>query len=123
MYIVENSFIDKEDNDHLYRKDQLYPYTNKEISEKRINELSTTKNNINKILIKECSINDLTENQIIEYAKIMNVDIKEILMQELTKLLDDKNNKELKKLKDKARKEKITFDENITLEELKKLID
>lgn len=53
VYRVIYPFKDLEDNNHIYKIDDKFPYDDKEVSKKRIKELSSTKNKIGKRLIKE----------------------------------------------------------------------
>lgn len=52
-YKVIYPFKDLEDNNHIYKIDDKFPFDDKEISKKRIKELSSTKNKIGKRLIEE----------------------------------------------------------------------
>lgn len=50
MYKVVEKFRDLTDN-HVYKKDDVFPFDGREIDENRIKELSTKKNKIGKVLI------------------------------------------------------------------------
>ncbi len=52
-YKVIYPFKDLEDNGHIYKIDDKFPFDDKEISKKRMKELSSTKNKIGKRLIEE----------------------------------------------------------------------
>lgn len=78
--IVINDFKDLKDNDHLYVKGDLFPFENKDIEQSRIDELSSKNNKINKKLIKKTTIDNLTEIQLLEYASILNLNIKDVLL-------------------------------------------
>lgn len=52
-YKVIYPFKDLEDNNYIYAVNDKFPYDDKEISKKRIKELSSTKNKIGKRLIEE----------------------------------------------------------------------
>lgn len=54
QYKVIHTFKDLEDNGHIYNANKdIYPREGLEPTEKRIKELSTTKNKIGKILIEK----------------------------------------------------------------------
>lgn len=51
MYkVVCEKFRDLTDN-HVYKKDDVFPFDGREVDENRIKELSTKKNKIGKVLI------------------------------------------------------------------------
>jgi len=52
-YVVIADFKDLEDNAYVYFKDDPYPRKGMKVDEERIQELSTTKNKRNRVLIKE----------------------------------------------------------------------
>lgn len=55
-YKVIEKFKDLKDNDHIYEVNDIYPRKDiklEDIPQKRIKELTTTKNKISKILIEE----------------------------------------------------------------------
>lgn len=114
MYVVINKFKDLKDN-HLYEKDAIYPYKKKKVDQERLDELMGSNNKLKKSLIKEASIDELTDSQLIEYATIEGIDLRSYI-------LDVVNTTELEKLKKKAKKLKIDFNDDITLEELTSLI-
>lgn len=114
MYVVINKFKDLKDN-HLYEKDAIYPYKKKKVDQERLDELMGSNNKLKKSLIKEASIDELTDSQLIEYATIEGIDLRSYI-------LDVVNTTELEKLKKKAKKLKIEFNDDITLEELTSLI-
>lgn len=56
VYKVIEKFKDLKDNDHIYEVNDIYPRKDiklEDIPQKRIKELTTTKNEIGKILIEE----------------------------------------------------------------------
>jgi hypothetical protein len=56
VYKVIEKFKDLKDNDHIYKVNDIYPRKDiklEDIPQKRIKELTTTKNKIGKILIEE----------------------------------------------------------------------
>lgn len=56
VYKVIKKFKDLKDNDHIYEVNDIYPRKDiklEDIPQKRIKELTTTKNKIGKILIEE----------------------------------------------------------------------
>ena len=56
IYKVIEKFKDLKDNDHIYEVNDIYPRKDvklEDIPQKRIKELTTKKNKIGKILIKE----------------------------------------------------------------------
>lgn len=114
MYVVINKFKDLKDN-HLYEKDAIYPYKKKKVDQERLDELMGSDNKLKKSLIKEANIDDLTDSQLIEYATIEEIDLRSYI-------LDAVNTTELEKLKKKAKKLKIDFNDDVTLEELTSLI-
>ena len=114
MYVVINKFKDLKDN-HLYEKDAIYPYKKKKVDQERLDELMGSDNKLKKSLIKEANIGDLTDSQLIEYATIEGIDLRSYILNVV-------NTTELEKLKKKAKKLKIDFNDDITLEELTSLI-
>lgn len=53
-YVVVEDFKDLKDNDFIYTKDDPYPREgNQNVTEERIQELSTIKNKRNRVLIRE----------------------------------------------------------------------
>lgn len=114
MYVVINKFKDLKDN-HLYEKDSIYPYKKKKVDQERLDELMGSDNKLKKSLIKEANIGDLTDSQLIEYATIEGIDLRSYILNVV-------NTTELEKLKKKAKKLKIEFNDDITLEELTSLI-
>ena len=68
----------------------MYPFEKKEISKDRINELSSSKNKQKKILIKEIdSLVELNINQLIEYAKIEKIDLRDAVLEEINSKTDE----------------------------------
>lgn len=53
MYIVLNSFRDKQDNMRLYKKGELYPADGVKLSKSRLNELSHRHPVTGKVYIEE----------------------------------------------------------------------
>lgn len=58
-YVVIYSFKDLKDNDYIYKINDIYPREGLEPSQKRIKELSGTKNKIGKVLIKTLKNNEV----------------------------------------------------------------
>ena len=114
MHVAIDKFRDLKDN-HLYVKGDLYPYKKKKIDQERLEELIGSDNKLNKPLIKEVNITELTDSQLIEYAVIEGIDLKSYI-------LDVINTTDLERLKKKAKKLKIDFNDDTTLEELTSLI-
>lgn len=92
MYIVVNNFVDLVDNNHNYKKGSLYPFEQKEVEEGRIEELSTKQNKQKKVLIKKIEkLDDLTVEQLIEYASIEKIDLKDTVLNEINLTLENRN--------------------------------
>lgn len=92
MYIVVNNFVDLVDNNHNYKKGSLYPFEQKKVEESRIEELSTRQNKQKKVLIKEIEkLDDLTVEQLIEYASIEKIDLKDTVLNEINLTLENRN--------------------------------
>lgn len=91
MYIVITDFTDLEDKNHIYRSGDIYPFENKKIEPERIESLSGKNNKRKTKLIKECKIEDLSEKQLLEYANIMNIDLKNVLIQKIEETLKSSN--------------------------------
>lgn len=51
--VVYGRFKDLEDNNHIYRKGDVYPRKGLEPTKERIKELSSKKNKIGEVLIKK----------------------------------------------------------------------
>ena len=51
--VVYERFKDLEDNNHIYRKGDIYPREGLEPTKERIKELSSKKNKIGEVLIKK----------------------------------------------------------------------
>ena len=51
--VVYSRFKDLEDNNHIYRKGDVYPREGLEPTKERIKELSSKKNKIGEVLIKK----------------------------------------------------------------------
>lgn len=124
MYIVVNKFEDLEDNKYLYNVGKIYPHEKRDISEKRIKELSSKENKLKKVLIKEVDILELSQEQLCEVATIEGIDLKKLILAKLTsednKVSDDKKIKEVQR---KAKKLGIEFSNDMSIEELNKLIE
>lgn len=58
MYVVVKDFKDLKDNGHIYREGDTYPRKGKKATKARIEELSTTKNKLKAVLIKEVKEDD-----------------------------------------------------------------
>ncbi len=92
MYIVVNNFVDLVDNNHDYKKGRLYPFEKKEVEEGRIEELSTKQNKQKKVLIKKIEkLDELTVEQLIEYASIEKIDLKDTVLNEINLTLENRN--------------------------------
>lgn len=52
-YIVVHAFMDLEDEKRVYEVGDTFPATKRKVSKKRIEELSTTNNKLNEILIEK----------------------------------------------------------------------
>ena len=51
--VVYSRFKDLKDNNHIYRKGDIYPREGLETTKERIKELSSKKNKIGEVLIKK----------------------------------------------------------------------
>lgn len=124
MYIVVNKFKDLEDNEYLYDVGKVYPHEKKDISEERIKELSTKKNKLKKVLIKEVDISELNSEQLCEVAMIEGIDLGALILEKLNSA-DEKteDNQELKEVQEKATELGIEFSNDMSVEELNKLIE
>ena len=60
IVIYNKGFKDLEDNNHLYRKGDIYPREGLEPTKKRIKELTSEKNKIGKILIQKIEVEEET---------------------------------------------------------------
>lgn len=125
MYIVIDNFNDLEDNHHKYVVDDIYPCEKRDVSQERIEELSTVNNKLKRVLIKEVSLDEMSVEQLVSYAKREKIDLVQVILNELKQ--DTSNNddslKELEHLKKIAKKMKIKFSDEIGIEELKELIE
>lgn len=119
MYIIIKDFTDLQDDNHSYGSGRVYPYEKKDVSSERIEELLSDKNKLKEPLIKEVSLEEMNEDQLIEYAKIEGIDLKKLI---LDKFQNTTESKEFEKLIKVAKKKKLEVPEDITLEELKELI-
>lgn len=124
MYIVVNKFKDLEDNEYLYDVGKVYPHEKKDVKEERIKELSTKKNKLKKVLIKEVDISDLDQDQLCEVATIEGIDLKMLILEKLNSA-DEKteDNQELKEVQEKATELGIEFSNDMSVEELNKLVE
>lgn len=61
--IREKRWKDLQDNDHIYKKYDVYPREGLEVSKQRIKELASTKNQIGEVLIKKISIEEYEKLQ------------------------------------------------------------
>ena len=119
MYIIIKEFTDLQDDNHSYYLGRIYPYNKKDVSSERVEELLSDKNKLKEPLIKEVSLEEMNEDQLIEYAKIEGIDLKKLI---LDKFQNTTESKEFEKLIKVAKKKKLEVPEDITLEELKELI-
>lgn len=122
MYIVTSNFKDLKDKNHEYKKGDIYPHKKKEVKQERLDELMSSNNKLNKQLIKEVSVEELTDNQLVEYALIEGIDLRTIILDIMNSKDDSITDDELEQLKKKAKKLKLKFDDNVTKEELTSLI-
>lgn len=124
MYIVVNKFKDLEDNEYLYDVGKVYPHEKKDVKEERIKELSTKKNKLKKVLIKEVDISELNSEQLCEVATIEGIDLSALILEKLNSA-DEKteDNQELKEVQEKATELGIEFSNDMSVEELNKLIE
>lgn len=122
MYIVTSNFKDLKDKNHEYKKGDIYPHEKKEVKQERLDELMSSNNKLNKQLVKEVSVEELTDNQLVEYALIEGIDLRTIILDIMNSKDDSITDDELEQLKKKAKKLKLKFDDNVTKEELTSLI-
>lgn len=118
--VVCDIFKDLEEN-HIYKKGEDFPYDDAEIREERINALSTINNKIGIVLIAEKELEDYLYDELVEIAEVEkisqdDIETKDELIERIKKERTAKS-KVIKKLKEKE----IEFDENSSLEELRKL--
>ena len=95
MYIVINEFTDLKDNKHKYNKNDIYPYEDEDVDDDRLLELSSTNNLQKKELIKQINFDDLTEEQLIQYAKIKKIKIKKVIQESIKSKIKKNNNSKL----------------------------
>lgn len=119
MYIVIKGFTDLQDDNHSYDLGRIYPYEKKDISSERVEELISDKNKLKEPLIKEVTLEEMNEDQLIEYTKIEGLDLKKII---LDKFQNTTDSEEFEKLIKVAKRKKLEVPEDITLEELRELI-
>ena len=119
MYIVIKGFTDLQDDNHSYNLGRIYPYEKKDISSERVEELISDKNKLKEPLIKEVTLEEMNEDQLIEYTKIEGLDLKKII---LDKFQNTTDSEEFEKLIKVAKRKKLEVPEDITLEELRELI-
>lgn len=125
MYIVIDNFNDLEDNRHKYVVDDIYPYEKRDVSQERIEELSTVNNKLKRALIKEVSLDEMSVEQLVSYAKREKIDLVQVILDELKQDTDNNDDslKELEHLRKIAKKMKIEFSDETGIEELKELIE
>lgn len=119
MYIVIKGFTDLQDDNHSYDLGRIYPYEKKDVSSERVEELISDKNKLKEPLIKEVTLEEMNDDQLIEYAKIEGLDLKKII---LDKFQNTTDSEEFEKLIKVAKRKKLEVPEDITLEELRELI-
>lgn len=119
MYIVIKGFTDLPDDNHSYDLGRIYPYEKKDVSSERVEELISDKNKLKEPLIKEVTLEEMNDDQLIEYAKIEGLDLKKII---LDKFQNTTDSEEFEKLIKVAKRKKLEVPEDITLEELRELI-
>lgn len=82
VFIVKNNFTDKKTK-NKYTVDDVY---NSEIADnERIKELSTEQNDLKKQLIEEKELTELSINQLVQYAIIKKIDIRDLLLKIINK--------------------------------------
>lgn len=97
MFKVINAFKDLEDNDYIYKENDIYPRKeNKNITKERIESLSTVNNKRNEILIEMMDFNDMDIKSLIQYTKIYDIKLpkcskKEDIIAILNKPIDLEN--------------------------------
>ena len=91
MFVVKEKFRDSITN-HDYKTGKIYPYNQDTISKERIKELSTKKNKPGKIMIEERKLEDLSEDQVIEYSRIIGIDIRETLINAINEIGNNSSN-------------------------------
>lgn len=64
--IREKPWKDLEDNEHIYKKGDIYPREGLEPSKKRIKELTTDKNKIGEVLIKKMENEETKDTELEE---------------------------------------------------------
>lgn len=101
VFIVRENFKDKKTKID-YKKDDLY--NSEESDSKRIEELSSNKNDMKRILIEEKDLTELTVSQLVQYAEIKNIDIKTSILNGISNF--NKNNEDSEKGKDDKEKNK-----------------
>ena len=109
------------EEDHIYKKGEDFPYDDKEIKEERINALSTINNKMGIILIAEKEIEDYSLEELKEIAESerINIDGLDDEAVIVKKIKNERVGKE--KIIAKLKEKEIEFDENSSLEELRKL--
>lgn len=117
-YIVDEEFKDLENN-IIYNKNDFFPKEKPKepIVEERYSSLSSKNNKLGKVLIHEVALNELTEEQLITYAHINDIDISILIKDEI--ISREENNKGLEDLRKRAKKLKINFSDEVTMEELR----
>lgn len=120
MYIVLKDFTDLQDKNTLYCKDDFYPSLGKTVSLERIEELSSSDNKRGEALIKKVELAELNIEQLCKYAVYNKVEVKEVI---LSKIEEEQKLCELIELRNKAKKYKIKYTEETTLDDLKKFIE
>ena len=79
MFVAKENFTDLKSK-HEYQKDDIFPFKNETIDKSRIKELSTNENRLNKPLIEKKKLMDLSISQLVEFATIMGIDVKSVLL-------------------------------------------
>lgn len=124
MYIVVNKFKDLEDNEYLYGVGKVYPHEKKDISEERIKELTTKKNKLKKVLIKEVDISELNQEQLCEVATIEGIDLNKLILEKLNSADNNtSDDQQITEVQEKAKELGIEFSNDMSIEELNKLIE
>lgn len=83
VIVREKPWKDLEDNNHIYKKGDVYPREGLEVSKKRIKELSGTKNKIGEVLIAKVEDTIKTDTVVINENDIIpdgeNIDNNDVI--------------------------------------------
>lgn len=120
MYIVIKDFSDLQDKNIVYYVNDFYPKLGKKVTEERLDELSGSNNKRGEPLITKTELSELNINQLCQYASFKNVDLKAVI---LSKIEGDIYECEIATYQKKAKKYKLEFTEETTLEDLKNSVE